>query len=58
MVLWKKNYGTMNKTMVLHQNLWNFDLRKEKHGGTLYCETNEKTMVISKQLKFLNLYVA
>ena len=38
MVLWKKlwyfgqNYGTMDKTMVLYRELWNFDLRRGKKG--------------------------
>ena len=26
-----KNYGTMDKTMVLYRELWNFDLRRKKH---------------------------
>ena len=41
MVLWYyeklwyygKNYGTMNKTMVLYWELWNFDLRRKKTIG-------------------------
>ena len=28
----EKNYGTMDKTMVLYWELWNFDLRWKKHG--------------------------
>ena len=36
-LLWKtmvlgKNYGTIEKTMVLYRELWNFDLRRDKQG--------------------------
>ena len=27
-----QNYGTKEKTMVLHNELWNFDLRRKKRG--------------------------
>ena len=42
MVLWKKNYGTMEKTMVLYRKLWNFDLLLKK----LWYGTMKKTMVL------------
>ena len=29
-MLLRKNYGTMEKTMVLYQKLWNFDLLWKK----------------------------
>ena len=28
----EKKYGTVDKTMVLNQELWNFDLRRKKNG--------------------------
>ena len=30
MVLWEKNYGTMEKTVILFRKIWNFDLLWEK----------------------------
>ena len=39
-----KNYGTMEKTMVLYRKLWNFDLLWKNYG------TMEKTMVLWTKL--------
>ena len=49
--LWyyRKHYVTMDKTTVLYMKLWNFDLRRKKHGSLpKNYETliyNGKTMV-------------
>ena len=40
MILWKKNYGTMDITIILYRKLWSFDLLWKKYG------TMEKTMVL------------
>ena len=40
MVLWIKNYGTMEQTMILRRKRWNFDLLWKNYG------TMAKTMVL------------
>ena len=45
MLLWKKNYGTVNKTMVLQ----NFDLQRKKK--TEYITKNEDTLIYNEKKK-------
>ena len=35
----EKNYPSMDKTMVLYRELWNFDLRRKKHDRSQKSET-------------------
>ena len=42
MVLWKKNYSTMEKTMVLYRKIWYFDLLWKK---SMVYEKNYGTIV-------------
>ena len=44
-VLWTKNYGTMEKTMVFNQKLWYYT----ENYGTLIYFLNVKTMVLSEK---------
>ena len=39
-----KNYGTMEKTMILYRKLWNFDFKWKNY------DTMEKTMVLWTKL--------
>ena len=59
-----KNYGTRDKTMILYWELWNFDLRRKKHGRLpktkkLWFIMKKKNYGnTTKQLKVLNKCIA
>ena len=58
----EKNYGTMDKTMVIYWELWNFDSLRKKHGRLPKSKKlwfiMEKLQKYTKLIEVLNRFIA